>query len=113
EPAHVLDPLVEPRTPLPQRLGVVVTDLVDAEDAEARVLRRGTRQRLARRDQTAREDVPLDPVGRAAVPLPALLGDEDRLDGGAAAWREDTVDRGEERPELVLSDRLEHLDRDD
>src|SRR5690242_12736729 len=91
EPAHLVDPLVEARPPPVERLGVVLTDLVDAIDPESGVPRRRLRQRLERRNQTTGEDVALDPVGRAPVTIPALLRHEDRLQRRAAARSEDAV----------------------
>ena len=71
------------------------------------------RQGAERGDQAAGEHVALDPVRARAVAAVALVGDEDRLDAGTAAGREDAVDGGEEDVEELLADRLDHLDRGD
>ena len=111
ERANLVDVLVDVPAPAPKRLGVVRADLVHVEHRQPR--RRGgrVRQRGQRRDQAAREHVLLDPVGGLAVAIPAVVGDQDRLNAGDTARLEHAVDRGEVGAELLLADRLEHLDR--
>ena len=101
------------RAPAPQRLRVVRPDLLEVPYPETRVARHRPRQRGQRRDQTAGEDVALDPVRRLAVARPAPIGDEDRLHARETARPEHAVDRREERAVLPVADRLQHLDRGD
>src|SRR5262249_44238484 len=101
EAAHFRERGVESDAPAAERLRIVRADLVEALDPERRACEHA-RQRAERRDQAAGEDVALDPVARAAVALPALVGDEDRLDAREPAGLEEAVAGGEERRELPL-----------
>jgi len=65
----------------------------------------------AQRIHAARKGVALDPVGRRAIALPAVVGNQDRLHAGDAARLKELVDRLEVRADLLLTDRLEQLER--
>ena len=66
-----------------------------------------------RGEQAAGEDVASGSSRRARVAVEAVVGDRDRLQGGAAVRARAAVARREEGRPVLAADRLEHLDRDD
>jgi len=73
----------------------------------------GAVDRLARRDQPAREDVLVDPGVGVPGGQVAAVRHRDRLQADRAARLEQPVAGGEEHRPVLLADGLEHLDRDD
>ncbi len=66
-----------------------------------------------RRTEAAREDVGLDPVRAAALPLVGRVRKRDRLEAQPPTGPQHAIADTEERVEVLGPDRFEHLDRDD
>src|SRR6185503_6824083 len=96
--------------PLVQRACIVRADVFEMEYAHiARACNRSA-ERTDRRQAASGEDVALDEIDRALRALVALVGDGDRLQQHGAMRFQQPAALREISVEVLMSDRLDHLD---
>src|SRR5579884_4112401 len=112
ERAHRRQAALEAAAPGGERAGVAVADVLEMKQLEIARARRRAKHRADRRDEAARKDMTLDEVDRPQRLRVAVVLDRDRLDQGHAVGAEQVADLAKIVLEVVMADRLDHLDRD-